>query len=101
GHDVEPDDDFTRRERRMLLARGRLGLPPDATAVRPGIDAPERGHATLRLGAGAGVSNQAGTFETIAVRGAIHDYLDPSRGYPADAELEMGQLRLRFDNVTR
>jgi hypothetical protein len=85
----------------MFLARGRLGLPPDEIAIRPGIDAPERGHETLRLMVGAGVSDQGGPFQTLAVRGAIHDYLDPSRGYPADAELEMAQLRLRFDDEAR
>jgi hypothetical protein len=97
----EPSDDFKKRERAMLLARGRLGVPPQEVLARPGIDAPERGHATLRLGAGGGVSNVAGGFETLSLRGAIHDYLDPSRGYPEDAELEMAHLRLRFDNEAR
>jgi hypothetical protein len=103
GDKGEPDDDFKRRERRMFLARGQLGLPPEeAVTMRPIIDAPERGHRTLRLSVGFGVSDAApgfaGTFETLAVRGAVHDFLDPARGYPADAELEMAQLRLRFDN---
>jgi Domain of unknown function (DUF4105) len=98
GSKGEPGDDFKRRERQMLLARGRLGVAPEPLVVRAGIDAPERGHATLRLGVGGGVSDQGAGFETLSVRGAIHDYLDPARGYPEDAELEMGQLRVRFDN---
>jgi hypothetical protein len=101
GSDKEPSDDFKKRERRMLLARGQLGVPPQELAVRPGVDAPERGHATLRLGAGGGVTDNAGAFETLSLRFAIHDYLDPPGGYPDDAELEMVSLRLRYDNQPR
>lgn len=93
-----PTDLFKWRERQILLARGRLGVPPLALSSRPEVDAPETGHATRRLTFGAGVADQGGTFETISIRGAIHDFLDPPRGYPRDARLEMGDLRLRFEN---
>jgi len=101
GIKAEPSDAFKRRERQLLLARGRLGVPPQEVVVRPNVDAPERGHAPLRLGLGGGVSGQGGPFQTLSVRGAIHDYLDPPTGYPADARLEMGDLRLRFDDRDR
>ena len=98
---AEPSDEFKKRERRMLLARGRLGVPPQEVEARSAIDAPERGHATLRLGVGGGVSDRAGGFETLSIRAAIHDFLDPSIGYPESAQLEMAQVRLRFDNDPR
>jgi hypothetical protein len=69
--------------------------------TRAGIDAPERGHLTLRLGLGGGVSDQAGAFETLSIRGALHDYLDPARGYPEDAQLQMAHVRLRYANAAR
>jgi hypothetical protein len=97
----QPTDDVKRRERQILLARGRLGVTAQPVDARVGIDAPERGHATLRLGVGGGVADQGGAFETLSIRAALHDYLDPGRGYPEDAELEMGQLRARFDNGAR
>ena len=96
-----PSDDFKKRERRLFLARGRLGVPPQEVVTAPGIEAPERGHATLRLGLAGGISDQAGMFETLSVRGALHDYLDPPPGYVQDAQLEMAHLRLRFDNRPR
>ena len=99
--DADPTELFKQQERRLLLARGRLGVPPQEVSVAPGIAAPETGHASLRLSLGAGVADQGGAFETLSVRGAIHDYLDPPRGYPADARLEMGELRLRFENDAR
>jgi hypothetical protein len=99
-HEV-PSADFRLRERRLLLARGRLGVPPQELAVRPSIEAPERGHPTLRLGVGTGLDDQGGTFETLSVRGALHDALDPPIGYPPDTVLEMGSVRVRFDNLPR
>jgi len=101
GFRAEPSDDFKKRERTMLLARGRLGVPPQEDIVAPGIAAPERGHDTLRLGAGTGVSSQGGYFQVLSMRSAIHDYLDPPRGYPEDAELEMVSGRIRFDDGAR
>ncbi len=101
GFRAEPTDDFKKRERRLLLARGRLGVPPQDVVTLPAIAAPEKGHATLRLGLMGGFSNQGGLFETLAVRGALHDYLDSGAGYAEDATLEMAHLRLRFDNDTR
>ena len=96
-----PSDAFKQRERSLLLARGRLGLPPQEMSASPGVDAPEAGHASTRLTLGGGLSDQAGAFEVLSIRGAIHDYLDPPRGYPQDARLEMGELRLRFENRPR
>jgi hypothetical protein len=98
---AEPSDAFKKRERRMLLARGRLGVPPQEMEIQSSVDAPERGHGTLRLSVGGGLSNVGGAFETLAIRGAIHDFLDPSGGYPDNALLEMGSVRGRFDNRTR
>jgi hypothetical protein len=53
------------------------------------------------VGLGGGASHQGGAFATLSLRGAIHDYLDPPRGFPADARLQMGELRLRFDERSR
>ena len=46
-------DAFKQKERPLLLARGRLGLPAARDERAPAIDAPERGHATFRLSLGA------------------------------------------------
>jgi Domain of unknown function (DUF4105) len=98
GNVAEPGEVYRLRERRILLARGRLGVPPQETAVAPAIAAPESGHASTRAGLGAGFANQGGWFQTLSIRAAIHDDLDPPRGYPVNARLEMGELRLRFQD---
>ncbi|HVZ87712.1 MAG TPA: DUF4105 domain-containing protein [Polyangia bacterium] len=101
GLKAEPSEGFKKRERRLLLARGRLGVPPQDPVVVPDVGAPERGHATARVSLGGGTSDQAGPFQTLSIRGAIHDTLDPPGGYPVDARLEMGDLRLRFQDRQR
>jgi hypothetical protein len=101
GLTKEATDDFKQREQAMLIARGKLGVPPEVVAAKPTVDAPERGHRTLRLSAGGGFSNQVGSFERLSARGSIHDYLDPPGGYPEDSELEMAGVRARFDNESR
>ena len=101
GVRAEPSEDFKQRERVLLLARGRLGVPPQAVVTTVAIDAPHRGHETLRLGLATGISDQAGMFQTLTIRSAIHDYLDPPRGYPEDAQLEMASVRFRFDDDRR
>lgn len=95
---AEPSEVDKLRERRLLLARGRLGVPPQETIVAPAVAAPETGHATSRLMLGGGLADQGGPFQTLSFRAAIHDDLDPPRAYPADARLQMGELRLRFDD---
>jgi hypothetical protein len=98
---AEPGELDKLRERRLLLARGRLGVPPQETAVKPAVAAPETGHATMRVGAGGGAADQGGPFQTLSIRAAIHDDLDPPRGYPDGARLQMGELRLRFEDRPR
>jgi hypothetical protein len=101
GLHADPGVSFKLRERRMLLARGRLGVPPQDLTIQPDVDAPERSHASARLSLGAGFADESGPFQTLALRGAIHDLLDPPRGFPSDARLEMGDLQLRFADRAR
>jgi hypothetical protein len=106
GFKAVPSARFERIERDLFVLRGRTGVPPVDLHAAPEIDAPERGHPTFQVGAGLGFANSGGTsrghvFEDLSVRPSIHDLLDSPIGYPKDATLEMGHLRLRLDNETR
>ncbi|MES1210136.1 MAG: DUF4105 domain-containing protein, partial [Pseudomonadota bacterium] len=98
---ADPSEKDKLRERRILLARGRLGVPPQEMITSPAVAAPETGHATMRVGVAGGAGNQGGPFQTLSIRAAIHDDLDPPRAYPAGARLQMGELRLRFEDRPR
>ncbi len=102
GFHWPPSEEFERKERDILILRGRTGLPPQQVSAVSYVGAPETGHRTLRIGAAGGVYGQrAGLFQELSLRFAIHDYLDAPRGYPEDAVLEMGLLRVRFDAANR
>jgi hypothetical protein len=102
GLKKDPSPEFQRKERELLILRGRTGVEPVHDDVRPASDAPENGHRSRRLGASGGwVGSQHLAFEELSLRMALHDFLDPRRGYLDDAELEMFHLRLRFYNQSR
>jgi len=107
GLHKDPSPVFLSKERQLLILRGRTGVPPIDDQVQPASDAPETGHRSLRVGVSGGVAGSLGSapsvaasFEELSLRLALHDFLDPPRGYLDDAELEMLQLRLRFYNRT-
>ncbi len=83
-------------ERALLVARGRLGLPPLPAEI-PVPRRLEEGHDTMRWGAGAGATNDFG-FEEVSWRGTLHDLISPDYGYLPDSQLQVLDTRLRFDN---
>jgi hypothetical protein len=101
GNLFDPGESYRLRERRILLARGRLGVPPQEIVVSPAVAAPETGHATARITAGAGAADQGGPFQIVSFRFALQDDLDPPRGFPTNSRLQMGDFRLRFEDRAR
>jgi hypothetical protein len=98
----DPSPEFLRKERELLILRGRTAIPPLEPEIASASDAPETGHRSLRLGMAGGVAGSGhASFEELSLRVALHDFLDPARGYLDDAELEMLQIRVRFENQAR
>lgn len=88
------------RERGLLVARGRLGLPPQEAPVTQPL-APDLGHATSRAGLGFGSDGKNGPFTELDFRAALHDLADGDSGYIPNSQLEMGDARLRFNTRSR
>jgi hypothetical protein len=86
-------------DRELLLARGKLGEPPTPAPVPPRAPL-ERGHDTALWSLGAGASLRGG-FEELSYRPGLHDLAADPSGYAETSQLEMGELRLRFDNRER
>lgn len=83
-------------EHALLSARGRL-RQPWAASEAPRPKPLEQGHATSRVGLGAGVGRSS-SFEEFSWRPALHDLPASDDGYTPDSQLEMASVRLRFDN---
>jgi hypothetical protein len=54
----------------------------------PSDKLPHIGHDSTRLGLGSGYERWGGAFHTLSFRLALHDLVDPARGYPDGAEIE-------------
>lgn len=91
--DLPPQTAKTERE--LLVARGKLGLPP-APEPQPERLRPDLGHPTHRLGVYQGGDRHTG-FTEVQFRAALHDLPTPGQGYIPDSQLEMGSVRARWD----
>lgn len=83
-----------RVSRSLLLARSRLpagqdDIEPPVPAVRP-----DQGHKTRRLAIGAG-RRDGRNFQSLAVRPAYNDLLDPGGGYTNGAQINFMDIALR------
>ncbi|MBI5200535.1 MAG: DUF4105 domain-containing protein [Elusimicrobia bacterium] len=96
GFDTELADAAKREERKLLVARGKLGLASPDEQGAPHPAPPEAGHRTRRIGAGGG-TNSLGPFADVYWRAALHDLLDDPAGYVPDHQLEMANAVLRLD----
>ncbi len=99
GFYLDESTETLKAEHALLVARGRLGKPSldlDIPRPRP----LESGHDTARAALGFGI-NRTSSFEELSWRGALHDLPAADDGYAPDSQLEMLDVRLRFDNSSR
>jgi hypothetical protein len=85
---------YKEKNRAVLIARSELKVRAGEVSIAPISGPPEQGHATRRLGIGAGW-RQDEFFEEINFRPAYHDLLDPEPGYNPDAQIQFMDIKLR------
>jgi hypothetical protein len=85
---------------RLLERRSATGIVSEPLVIGPPAGGgPERGHGSLRVGAGAGASSRDGPLLTLDGRLALHDLVDPPPGFPLRTQLEF--LKFRASYATR
>jgi hypothetical protein len=99
GFYLIPSTETLKAEHALLVARGRLGEPSPSLAIQP-TEPLESGHDTARAGVGFGL-NRDFAFEELSWRGSLHDLPAAPDGYSPDSQLEMLNVRLRFDDSAR
>ncbi|OFX21861.1 MAG: hypothetical protein A2V77_20290 [Anaeromyxobacter sp. RBG_16_69_14] len=90
---TDPDADALRQ--RLLERRSAIPIASEQLAIPPpSRGGPERGHGSMRLGAGGGVSTADGPLVVLDGRLALHDLADPPAGFSPTTQLEFLKLRL-------
>ena len=80
---------------RLLERRSAIGVAsPPLRIPPPPAGGPERGHGSMRLGAGARFSRDQGSAFLVEGRLALHDLADPPGGFSPRTQIEFFKLRL-------
>ncbi|WP_413577178.1 DUF4105 domain-containing protein [Bdellovibrio sp. HCB290] len=84
-------------KKEILIARAELNrITPDLAIPTPEHDAPHHAHGSARAKAGW-LQRSSQDLMTFGHRFALHDLLDPIRGYPAYSEMQMVQTDFSYD----
>ena len=97
GRDIlsggDPAADALRQ--RLLEQRSAIPVPSDPLVIQPPrAGGPERGHGSMRLGAGGGASSADGPLVVLDGRIALHDLVDPPDGFSPQTQLEFLKARI-------
>jgi hypothetical protein len=86
-------------QRELLSARAKMDVRPYEPVQDPAeVERlrPDLGHKTRRVSLAGGYNDQRGGFAELGLRPAFHDLAANSRGYPAQAQIEVMNLQLRY-----
>jgi hypothetical protein len=87
------------RKQSFLLARSAIPeASPEIQVPPPLNEMPQVGHGSRRVSLDSGMSDRFGSFSTLDYRFALHDLADPANGYPGYAQIEMVNVRVRYQS---
>ena len=93
---LDPNSAASEHKQRLLQRRARLGLvSPPLIIPRPELEDPLRGHGRVRVDLGEGYSTTDGFYHALDFRLALHDWGDPSAGYPETLSINFLPVRFR------
>ena len=80
----------------LLLARSRLPMTPPLDFSVPPVASPNESHGSARATASRVENQNYGGATDVAIKFALHDMLDPTRGLPDYADIDFFHLELRY-----
>ncbi len=83
-----------RRSRELLLARSHISAGEEGSEPPVPTPRPDQGHPTRRLALGLG-REHGRDFQSLALRPAYNDLLDPAGGYTEGAQINFMDIHLR------
>ncbi|MBF8271048.1 MAG: hypothetical protein HW380_153 [Magnetococcales bacterium] len=84
------------RSHRILTARSRIEHKQLLLDVPSPDSPPDQGHLTARLALGVGWK-EGRPFQTLRIRPALHDILDPQGGFTPGAQINFLDMTLRYE----
>jgi hypothetical protein len=92
-------------KQRLLLSRAKLAVRSEPFQVEePRHEMPHLGHGVRRLTVAGGSEHLddegSGAYAQLGMRFALHDFLDPSPGYPYASQIEFLNLNGRVRNLS-
>ncbi len=104
---LRPNAERASWKQTILVARAQLAIRTLPPAIHPPLtERPHAGHRSKRLELSGGTQSQRvssaepSPFVRIGFRLALHDLLDPSPGYPSNAQVEFVHLQAQQDLTT-
>ena len=95
---LKNDPQASALKQKLLLARSQIAETSVALEVpAPALEAPHQGHGSARTGLLSGYSDQTGPYLTLSHKFALHDLLDPQRGYPHYMEIDFVKFDIRYN----
>lgn len=94
---IKEDPKVLNWKRKFLLARSRVPIQTQTPEIPiPRKERPDLSHGSRRLTVTRGEHEDIGPYNSLELRLALHDLLDPPQGQAPGSSMEMGKLKLHY-----
>lgn len=97
GFNRDQPSEVQEQDQRLLVARSQIQGAPSPPFSFPLAVPPDQAHKSARIGSGVGLSSRS-LFQEVSIRPAMQDLEADPAGFVPGSQLEMFDLRLRFDD---
>ncbi|MFZ9002364.1 MAG: DUF4105 domain-containing protein [Bacteriovoracaceae bacterium] len=95
---LKEESEASKKKRKVLISRAKTGVKSSPINVTlPKSESPHLGHDSRRVSLYFGKSSSSDFFSSLEYRFALHDLMDPVQGHNPKSTMEMGNIRLRFN----
>jgi hypothetical protein len=96
---IKEDPEVLNWKRKFLLARSRVPIQTQTPDIPiPKKERPDISHGSRRLSMAYGDHENMGSYGSLSLRLALHDLLDPPQGQAPGSSMEMGEIKLHYED---
>lgn len=95
---IKQENATAKHKQHLLTLRAEIPIKSHELKIEPDEDElPHLSHGSRRFGLESGTESERGLFTGLQMRFALQDWIDPSIGYPKNAQIEFMNLKVRWD----